>query len=111
MEEVSTFTRKMKLAGDAEPVWEGLQCQGTYYAWAGPLLALEDKPAIPHSPQLIELLKDRGLGVSFGNPERLSDHFGRGRCQVFATDRRSWRRAVVRGRQLLLIRRPEDSKE
>jgi hypothetical protein len=109
--EAGSFTRKMKLAGDAEPVWEGVEFQGTYYAWAGPLLAMEDKAGVPCPQQLTELLQDRGIRVSFGNPELLFDHFGRGRCQLFATDKKSWRRPVVRGRQLLLVRRPEDTKE
>jgi hypothetical protein len=101
----------MRLAGDSELTWEGLEFQGTFYAWAGPLLALDDRDGVPYSPQLITLLEDRGMGVSLGNPEMLSDHFGRGRCQVFATDKKSWKRPVVRGRQLLLVRRPEDKKD
>jgi hypothetical protein len=101
----------MRLAGDAEPVWEGLEFQGTFYAWAGPLVGLEDRDAVPYSPQLIKLMEDRGMCISFGNPKRLSDHFGRGRCQVFATDKKNWRRPVVRNRQLLLVTRPEDTKD
>lgn len=101
----------MRLAGNAEPVWEGLEFQGIFYAWAGPLLGLEDRDGVPYSPQLIRLLEDRGMGVSFGNPERLSDHFGKGRCQVFVTDKKIWRRPVVRDRQLLLVTRPEDRKD
>ena len=103
------FANDMRLAGDGEPLWEGLEFQGTYYAWAGPLLGLEDKNGVPHTQQLLKLLEDRGLRVSFANPGRLSDHFGRGRCQMFATDRKNWRRPVVRGRQLLLVSRPEDT--
>jgi hypothetical protein len=109
--EAISIESAMRLAGDSEPTWEGLEFQGTFYAWAGPLLALDDKDAVPYSPQLTKLLEDRGMGVSFGNPEMLSDHFRRGRCQVFATDKKNWRRPVVHGRQLLLVKRPQDVKD
>ncbi len=46
-----------KLATNAEISWDGIEVQGTYYAWAGPLLAMEDKAAIPYSPQLITACK------------------------------------------------------
>ena len=106
--EAVSFTQQMKLAGEAEPAWEGVEFQGTFYSWAGPLLQLHDEAGVPYSPQLVDVLKQRGLSVSFGNPEKLSHHFGRGRCQVFATDRKTWRRPVVHGQQLLLVARPED---
>ena len=107
--EAVSFTRQMKqLTGEVEPAWEGVEFQGTFFAWAGPLLQLDDKAAIPYPPQLVAVLRQRGLSVSFGNPEKLSHHFGRGRCQVFATDRKSWRRPVVKDQQLLLVARPED---
>ena len=91
--------------------WEGVEFKGTYYAWAGPLLELDDRAAVPYLPQLIKALQDRGLRVSFGNPEKLSDHLGRGSYQVFATDRKSWRRPVVNGRQFLLVRQQNDAGE
>lgn len=104
-----SFETEMKLAGHTEPVWEGLELEGTFYAWAGPLLDLEDKPGVPHPPQLLKLLEGRGMRVSFASPERLSHHCGRGRCQVFVTDKTKWRRPVLWGRrQLLLVRRPEN---
>jgi hypothetical protein len=104
-------TMSAKSAGDLETVWDGVEFQGTYYAWIGPLLALEDRAAVPHSLPLIKALEACGVQVSFGNPEMLSDHLGRGRCQVFATDKKSWRRPVTRGRQLLLVKPPDDTKD
>lgn len=98
-----------KLATNAEISWDGIEVQGTYYAWAGPLLAMEDKAAIPYSPQLITALQGRDIPVSFGNPELLSDHLGRGRSQVFVTDKKNWRRPVTRGRQFLLVKAPGDT--
>jgi hypothetical protein len=98
-----------KSDGDSESAWEGIEFQRTYYAWAGPLLAMEDWAAVPYSPQLIKALEGLGLAVSFGNPEILSDHLRRGRSQVFATDKRKWRRPVTRGRQFLLARPPDDA--
>ena len=97
--------------GESEVLWEGVEVQGIYYAWAGPLLAMEDRAAVPSSPLLIKALGDLGVRVSFGNPEKLSDHLGRGRCQVFATDKKRWRRPVTRGRQFLLAKSPDDRNE
>ena len=106
--EVVSLLRQMQLAGEGEPSWEGLEFQGTFYAWAGPLLDLEDRKDVDYSPELLEQLKLRGRKPRLCNRGRLSDHFGKGLSQVFATDRKSWRRAVVRGKQLLLVGRLED---
>jgi hypothetical protein len=91
--------------------WEGVEFQGTFYAWAGPLLAVEDRASVPYLLQLLDALKECGLRAAFGNPEKLSEHLGRGSRQVFATDRKSWRRPVVNGRQFLLVRRPNEEEE
>jgi hypothetical protein len=109
--EVDPLAPDIKSARDAEPMWEGIAFQGTYYAWAGPLLTLEDRAAVPCSPQLLKALEDHGIRVSLGNPELLSGHLGRGRCQVFATDTKSWRRPVTRGRQLLLVKPSVDTEK
>lgn len=109
--ETGSLAPDIRTAGDSEPVWEGVEFQGTYYAWAGPLLAMEDREAVQHSPLLIKALEDLGARVSFGNPERLSDHLGRGRCQVFATDKKRWRRPVMRGQQFLLAQPRNDTNE
>jgi hypothetical protein len=108
LSEVASLFRSIELPGGTEADWEGIEHQGTFYAWAGPLLALEDKPEVVAPAQLPELLRQRGLSVRFGNRDRLSQHFGRGRSQVFATDKRTWRRPVVANDQLLLVARPED---
>ena len=51
------FTPHGKIADPMEPAWEGVEYQGSFYAWAGPLLQLEDKPGIQYSPQLVEVLR------------------------------------------------------
>lgn len=109
--EVASLVGQAKLVGNAEPAWEGVELQGTFYAWAGPLLGLNDKAGVECPTELSQVLKQRGLSVRFGDKNRLSHHYGRGRSQVFATDRKSWRRPVVSGKQLLLVARPEDSKQ
>jgi hypothetical protein len=93
-------------ADNSEPLWAGVEFEGSYFAWAGPLLAMEDRAAVPHTALLIKALEDVGAQVSFANADRLSDHLGRGRCQVFATDKKKWRRPVMRGRQFLLAQPP-----
>ena len=109
--ETASSARNIPSPDYSEPRWEGVEFQGTYYAWAGPLLAMEDRAAVPHSPLLIKALENVGVRVSFGNPEMLSDHLGRGRCQVYATDKKRWRRPVMRGRQFLLAQPPDHTNE
>ena len=36
--EAVSFTRQMKLTGEVEPAWEGVEFEGTFFAWAGSLL-------------------------------------------------------------------------
>jgi hypothetical protein len=108
LSDVASLFRSIELPGGNEVAWEGIEHQGTFYAWAGPLLTLDDGQEVVAPAQLPELLRQRGLSVRFGNRDRLFHHFGRGRSQVFATDKRTWRRSVVANDQLLLVARPED---
>lgn len=91
------------LAGADEAAWEGVQIQGAYYAWAGPLLNLQDRDSVPPPPNLIQEIERRGFHVRWGNRDRLPHHVQRGLVQVFATDRESWRRAVEDRGRLLLV--------
>lgn len=93
----------VRFAGETEHAWEGIVFDGNYFAWAGPLLGLEDRDPVPCPPGLDEQLRSRGLRVRFGRPDRLDHHIGRGRAQVFATDRKSWRRVVESQGQVLLV--------
>lgn len=90
-------------AGENEPAWEGVQIQNEYYAWAGPLLNLQDREAVPPPPGLLEEIERRGLHARWGNHDRLAHHVQRGLAQVFATDRESWRRPVADRGRLLLV--------
>jgi hypothetical protein len=90
-------------AGENEPAWEAIQVEGVYYAWAGPLLRLQDNGAIPPPATLLRELERRGLQVRWGNQDRLAHHVQRGLAQVFATDRERWRRPVVDRGRLLLV--------
>jgi hypothetical protein len=106
--EVAASSSRAGLVGEGEPSWEGLQLAGVWYAWAGPLVALEDKNPIPGPPRLLEALHERGLAVRWASPDRLTQHYAKGRAQVFATDRTQWRRPIVNDGQLLLVARRED---
>lgn len=88
----------------SQPKWEGVEWNGTYYAFAGPLLSMDDRDPVSFAPQLAEAFSERGVGVHLGNPELLSNHLEKGYHQVYATDKKSWRRPVTRGRQLLLAK-------
>jgi hypothetical protein len=111
VDNVLTLTSQKKLAGQGEHAWEGVEFQGTFYAWAGPMLELNDKDGVPFDPQLIEAIKLRGREPIFADPANLSYYFGKRYCQVFATDKKNWRRPVVQSSSnFLLLVKPEDVK-
>lgn len=99
-------------AAEAEPVgrneaaWEGIELAGQCYAWAGPLLDLEDRNEVPPPQGLVAEIERRGLIPRWVNLNNLPHHVERGLAQVFATDKRTWRRAVANRRQLLMVRNP-----
>lgn len=89
--------------GENEPAWEGVQIQGVYYAWAGPLLNLQDLYSVPPPMGLVQEIETRGLHTRWGTKDRLAHHIQRGLAQVFATDRKTWRRPVADRGRLLLV--------
>ncbi len=93
-------------AGRDERDWEGIEVGGQFYAWAGPLLNLEDRKEVPPPQGLIAEIERRGLIPHWANLDALPQHVERGLAQVFATDKRTWRRPVVNRRQLLMVRNP-----
>jgi hypothetical protein len=90
-------------AGENEQAWEGVQIRDVYYAWAGPLVNLQDRDAMPPPRELLGEIERRGLQARWGNHDRLAHHIQRGLAQVFATDRESWRRPVEDRGRLLLV--------
>lgn len=90
-------------AGEIELAWEGFQFEGEYYAWAGSLLNLDDRPSIAPPAGLLHEIKRRGFRLRWGNQDRLPHHLERGLAQVFATDRKKWRRPVMDKGRLLLV--------
>lgn len=91
------------LAGLNEPAWEGIEVNGVFYAWAGPLLNLADHEPAPPPANLIDEITRRGLVPRWANLERLAAHVERGLAQVFATDRRAWRRPITDRRRVLMV--------
>lgn len=89
--------------GENEQAWEGVLIQDVYYAWAGPLINLQDRAAVPPPQTLFQEIERRGLHARWGNHDRLAHHVQRGLAQVFATDREAWRRPVEDHGRLLLV--------
>ena len=90
--------------------WRGVEVHGRYVAWDGPTLhALDDRPGVPATEQIIIAIKDAGCNASFGRRDRLREHLARGLSQVYETDRETWRRELLYdadGSQVLLVRDP-----
>lgn len=88
--------------------WRGVEADGRYFAWDGPNLhALDDRPPVPAPDRGIEELRKAGMVPSFGTRRDLFRSLSQGRMQVFETDRRSWRRALLHvGEDQVLLVRP-----
>jgi hypothetical protein len=93
--------------GDDEPAWDGIHVGDVFYAWAGSLLALEDRNAVPPPASLLKEIERRGLRPRWANINRMSHHIERGLAQVFATDRKTWRRPVTDQNRPLMVGKSE----
>jgi hypothetical protein len=98
------------LARRSAPVserWCGVAVDGRYFAWSGPVLhRLVDRPAAPSPAGLEDALRNIRMTPRFGRIEKLRNHVAKGRLQVFETDQRTWRRALLLsgdGEQVLLV--------
>lgn len=91
------------ILGEDEPAWEGVQIDNIFYAWAGPLLALEDRDPVPPPAGLLKEIERRGLKPRWANKNRVTCHMERGLTEVFATDRRTWRRLVTNHGNPLMV--------
>ena len=89
--------------GGDEAAWEGVQIQGVFYAWSGSLLSLEDREPVPPPAGLLKEIERRGLTPRWATLNRISHHIERGLAQVFATDRKTWRRPVVDRNRPLMV--------
>ena len=89
--------------GEDEPAWEGFQFGDAFYAWAGSLLALEDRDPVSPPAGLLKEIEKRGLKPRWTNNNRMSHNIERGRAQVFATDRKTWRRPVSDQNRPLMV--------
>ena len=91
------------ITGENEAAWEGVHVGGIFYAWAGSLIALEDRAPTHLPPDLLKEIERRGLKPRLVYEDRIADHIRRGRAQVFATDCKIWRRPVVSHNSLLMV--------
>jgi len=100
--------------GPPEDPWSGIDVDGRYFAWSGPTLhQLPDRPPVPTPTKIEDALRDAGMTPRFGLIEKLRDHFAKDRLQVFETDRRSWRRALLlrgNGDQVLIVSQASEVK-
>lgn len=95
------------VTGEDEAAWEGIQVGNVFYAWAGSLLALEDRDSVPPPSDLLKEIERRGLKPRWANTNRMTNHLERGLAQVFATDRKTWRRPVCDRNRPLMVGKGE----
>lgn len=86
--------------------WQGVEWEGRFFAWKGKTLhSHEDRDPVQATDGLLDVIRKFGYIASFCNKDNLGRALGNdGRCQVYETDRRTWRRQVLRGVQFLLVR-------
>ena len=95
------------VTGEDEAAWEGILVSNVFYAWAGSLLALEDRDSVTPPAGLLKEIERRGLKPRWANKNRMSHHIERGLAQVFATDRKTWRRPVIDQNRSLMVGKGE----
>lgn len=96
------------LTGRNEAAWEGIQILDVFYAWAGPLLHLQDRASVPAPAGLLDEIQRRGFRPRWATLNRVPQHVDRGLAQVFATDRTTWRRPVMDRGRPLMVGNPRD---
>jgi hypothetical protein len=112
----SQFAQKVrKLAagavdqGRVERGWSGIQSGRQFYAWAGPLEALQDRDPCVSSRRLESDLVRAGCDTTHVLRRRLAASLDDGWLPVFLTDGRSWRRIVESNNHAVLVVRPHPS--
>jgi len=91
------------VTGEDEASWEGIQVRGSFYAWAGSLLDIEDRDPVAPPVDLLKEIERSGLKPRWVNKDNINHYIERGLSQVFATDRKTWRRPVIdRNRKLMV---------
>jgi hypothetical protein len=91
------------VTGEDEAAWEGIQVGNDFYAWAGSLLTLEDRGPVPPPDGLLKEIERRGLKPRWANMNKMGHHIERGLAQVFATNRKTWRRPVIDQNRPLMV--------
>jgi hypothetical protein len=116
IEDPETFARRAReLGADAlvdalrDAGWSGLDWEGEYYAWSGPLAGLTDFDAESEPPGLVGELSRLGLQPSWSSKTKVARHRVEGKKVVYATDRKTWRRAIADGDTFLMVRAPRES--
>jgi len=91
--------------GPPPSAWSGVEVGHRFYAWDGPLDDLEDREPVQMALALDDTLKkslaEVGVAPAWRNRSKLDSLSDR---QLFVTDRRTYRRAIVSGDVVLVVR-------
>lgn len=85
--------------------WLGADWNNRFLAYDGPIEALRLVEDEVYQESMRDALEKAGYRVGLGNPEKLAHHYSEGARIVYLTDRKSWRRKVVKS-DLVLLARP-----
>jgi hypothetical protein len=86
-----------------EDGWKGVSVGNVFYAWEGPLTGLPDLEPEAEPRGLLDALRANGLTPTWSDQARLSKRIQQGKHPLFATDRRTFRRKITQGGNVLIV--------
>ncbi len=92
---------------DTDNEWKGVEVDGRFFAWDGPLHHLQDRPPVVAPPAVPEALRTAGAEPDFVHRLNVRKVLANGFIQVFETDRNAWTRELLEpgnGDRVLLVR-------
>lgn len=102
--ELSHLNAKAEAAKPSETTgWSGMDWNNTYIAYSGPLEVISEINPEPHDPNLLEDIKEY-FDTHWASAQRISAHKSKGYAVAFQTDRQNWRRKLLNGELILMIR-------
>jgi hypothetical protein len=88
----------------------GLEFEERFFAWAGPLLALQEEPPVPMPSGLDQVLRAAGATPYFHLSAQVNQSRAAGLLPVYETDRTIWKRQLLlpgNGDQHLVVKPPD----
>jgi hypothetical protein len=107
---ISLCATARSLAMAAED-WVGIDFNGSFYAWDGPLEDLREAAPKPMPPGFLDFLRGQGLAVTSGIYGQLSNEHSKGYSVLWLIDHKHRRRHYLLTNVQCILVRPEGYRE